>query len=42
MEPEKDIFEQWREEREARNPFRKALDRIMGWWNNEMLEESAE
>lgn len=35
MEPEKDIFEQWREEREARNPFKKALDRIMGWWNNE-------
>ena len=35
MEPEKDIFEQWREEREARNPIRKALDRIEGWWNSD-------
>ena len=35
MEPEKDIFERWQEEREARNPFRKVIDRIYLWWDNE-------
>jgi len=35
MEPEKDIFEQWREERESRNLFRKIMDNISLWWKNE-------
>jgi len=35
MEPEKDIFEQWREERESRNLFRKIMDNISLWWENE-------
>ena len=35
MEPEKDIFEQWQDERESRNPFRKVIDRIYLWWDNE-------
>ena len=35
MEPEKDIFERLQEERESRNPFRKVIDRIYLWWDNE-------
>jgi len=35
MEPEKDIFEQWAEERESRNPFRKVIDKIDMWWRHE-------
>ena len=35
MEPEKDIFEQWKEERDARNPFRKVIDKIDIWWRHE-------
>jgi len=35
MEPEKDILEQWREERESRNLFRKIMDNISLWWENE-------
>ena len=35
MEPEKDIFEQWQEERDARNPFRKVIDKIDMWWRHE-------
>ena len=35
MEPEKDIFDQWQEERESRNPFRTVIDRIYLWWDNE-------
>jgi len=35
MEPEKDILEQWREQREARSPIRKIIDRIYLWWDNE-------
>lgn len=35
MEPEKDIFEQWAEERESHNPFRKVIDKIDMWWRHE-------
>ena len=35
MEPEKDIFERLQEERESLNPFRKVIDRIYLWWDNE-------
>ena len=32
MEPEKDIFEQWQEERESRTWLRRKVDRISLWW----------
>jgi hypothetical protein len=35
MEPEKDIFEQWQEERDARNSFRKVIDKISSWWRHD-------
>jgi hypothetical protein len=35
MEPEKDVFEQWREERAARNSFRKVIDKIFSWWRHD-------
>ena len=34
MEPEKDIFEQWQEERESRSWLRKKLDFISLWWEH--------
>ena len=34
MEPEKDIFEQWAEERESRSWLRKKLDSISLWWEH--------
>jgi len=34
VEPEKDIFEQWREERESRSWLRKKLDSISLWWEH--------
>ena len=34
MEPEKDIFEQWQEERESRSWLRKKLDSISLWWEH--------
>ena len=34
MEPEKDIFEEWAEEREARSWLRKKLDSISLWWEH--------
>lgn len=36
MEPEKDIFEQWQEELEARNIFKRAIDYISTWWRYEV------
>jgi len=35
MEPEKDIFEQWAEEREARPWFRRKVDHISLWWDHD-------
>ena len=35
MEPEKDILEQWADERAARPWYRKVIDRIKGWWSHE-------
>lgn len=35
MEPEKDIFEQWAEERAARPWYKKAIDSVSLWWENE-------
>lgn len=32
MEPEKDIFEQWAEERASRNLYQRTLDRLLLWW----------
>lgn len=32
MEPEKDIFEQWNDERESRPWYKKLWDKISGWW----------
>ena len=32
MEPEKDIFEQWKEERKKRSWIRKKLNKIILWW----------
>jgi hypothetical protein len=34
MEPEKDIFEQWQEERESLSWLRKKLDSISLWWEH--------
>jgi hypothetical protein len=34
MEPEKDIFDQWQEERESRSWLRKKLDSISLWWEH--------
>ena len=34
MEPEKDIFEQWAEERESHSWLRKKLDSISLWWEH--------
>jgi hypothetical protein len=34
MEPEKDIFERWQEERESRSWLRKKLDSISLWWEH--------
>ena len=35
MEPEKDIFEQWREERESKPWITRKLNHISGWWNHD-------
>lgn len=35
MEPEKDIFEQWREERESRSWLKKQTDKLSIWWKFE-------
>ena len=35
MEPEKDIFEQWREERESRSWLRRKIDHVSIWWDHE-------
>lgn len=35
MEPEKDIFEQWAEDREALPWITRKLNHISGWWNHE-------
>ena len=35
MEPEKDILEQWAEERASRPWYRKVIDRVKGWWSHE-------
>lgn len=35
MEPEKDIFEQWREERESRSWIRRKWDYLRLWWDND-------
>jgi hypothetical protein len=35
MEPEKDIFEQWAEERKARPWFRRKVDHISLWWDHD-------
>jgi hypothetical protein len=34
MEPEKDIFEQWQEERESRSWLRRKVDYISLWWEH--------
>ena len=34
MEPEKDIFEQWAEERESRSWLRRKIDYISLWWEH--------
>jgi len=35
MEPEKDIFEQWREERESRSWLQRKIDHIRLWWEHD-------
>ncbi len=35
MEPEKDIFEQWREDSESRSWLRRKIDYISLWWEHE-------
>jgi len=35
MEPEKDIFEQWREDRESRSWLRRKIDYISLWWKHD-------
>jgi len=35
MEPEKDIFEQWQEERKARQWLRRKLDSVSFWWTHD-------
>jgi hypothetical protein len=35
MEPEKDIFEQWREERESRPWLQRKIDHVSMWWDHE-------
>ena len=35
MEPEKDIFEQWKEERENRSWIKQKYDSISLWWNHD-------
>ena len=35
MEPEKDIFEQWQEERKARPWLRRKLDNVSLWWTHD-------
>jgi len=35
MEPEKDIFEQWREERESRSWLRRKIDSFSLWWKHD-------
>lgn len=35
MEPEKDIFEQWKHERESLPLYKKVLNSIEGWWKFE-------
>jgi hypothetical protein len=35
MEPEKDIFEQWKDERESRSWLRRKIDYISLWWEHD-------
>ena len=35
MEPEKDIFEQWAEEREARSWLKRKVDYVSIWWDHD-------
>ena len=35
MEPEKDMFDQWRDERESRSWLRRKLDYISLWWRHD-------
>ena len=35
MEPEKDIFEQWKEERESRSWLKRKIDYISLWWKHD-------
>lgn len=35
MEPEKDIFEQWREDRESRSWLRRKIDHLSLWWKHD-------
>ena len=35
MEPEKDIFERWQEERESRSWLRRKIDYIQLWWEHD-------
>ena len=35
MEPEKDIFDQWQEERESRSWLRRKIDYIRLWWEHD-------
>ena len=35
MEPEKDIFDQWQEERESRSWIRRKWDYLRLWWDND-------
>ena len=35
MEPEKDMFDQWRDERESRSWLRRKLDYISFWWRRD-------
>jgi hypothetical protein len=34
MEPEKDIFEQWKDERLSQNWFKRSIENISIWWSN--------
>ena len=35
MEPEKDVFDQWRDERESRSWLRRKIDYISFWWRRD-------
>jgi len=35
MEPEKDMFDQWRDERESRSWLRRKIDYISFWWRHD-------